>query len=131
MDERSIADFAYDYNDGRKSQSPGVQIENRHAPTQTRPSQSQRRRPRSPIHIHSTRLPTHLRSRDILLRPQAHQKTEKVRRNELTQVEPVLNVNILGYGITVSKVKDVPVSSNLCRIKSAATEAKYELTETS
>jgi hypothetical protein len=29
LDERSIADFAYDYSDGRKSQSPGVQIENR------------------------------------------------------------------------------------------------------
>jgi hypothetical protein len=42
MDERSIpqsgryanADFAYDYSDGRKSQSPGVQIENR--PTESR-----------------------------------------------------------------------------------------------
>ncbi len=34
MDERSIADFAYNYNDGRKSPSTGIQIENR--PTESR-----------------------------------------------------------------------------------------------
>jgi hypothetical protein len=79
MDERLIADFAYNYNDGRKSQSTGVQIENRpivrrQISPQTRPSQSQRRRLRSPIHLHPTRLPTNLRARNTLLPVQASEE---------------------------------------------------------